>query len=231
MLSTSSVATAPGEIVTLYVANAGPPNVVSAARDASGRLPAIVGDTRVLFDGVPAAMIYSSIGQVSAIVPSGVSATTQIQVEYLGVAGPAVTVPVATAAPGIFACDDRPDVAVVVNASAGGSISCAGDFKAPGPGSVVTFFVTGVGEVTLTDPANPSATGLVFVTVPPLQVLFGDVEAQQCAASFRGMVSDGVVQVNTCVPLELTQGAVTLRVVSGGISSKGGVFVDLRGPS
>ena len=92
-------AVAPGEIVTIYGAGFGPP-ALAVAQYADGQLPTSVGETRVLFDGVAAPMIYASAGQVSAIVPYAVSGSAQVQVEYQGTATAPVAVPVAGAAPG-----------------------------------------------------------------------------------------------------------------------------------
>ena len=67
-------AVAPGEIVTIFGSGFGPATL-AAAQYADGQLPTSVGETRVLFDGMAAPMIYSSAGQVSAIVPYSVSGT------------------------------------------------------------------------------------------------------------------------------------------------------------
>ena len=121
---------------------------LAAAQYVDGRLPTSVGETRVLFDGVAAPMIYAVAGQVSAIVPYAVKASTQVQVEYQGVATAPSLCPSPPRSPGIFACPNKPGVALVINASAGGVISCNDNFVPPAPGSVVTFFVTGDGVPT-----------------------------------------------------------------------------------
>ena len=92
-------AIAPGEIVTIYGSGFGPA-VLAAAQYTDGQLPASVGETRVLFDGAAAPMIYSSAGQVSAIVPYAASETVQVQVEYQGIATAPLPVAVTAAAPG-----------------------------------------------------------------------------------------------------------------------------------
>jgi uncharacterized protein (TIGR03437 family) len=191
----------PGEIVTIYGTSFGSPTLAVAARDADGQLPKSAGDTRVLFDGVPAPMIYSLTGQVSAVVPYAVSGATRIQVEYLGVASVAISVPVAAAAPGVFLCGNKPAVAVMINNSEGGKISCNDDFVAPGPGSVVTFFLTGAGAVTPAIGDGQMPAPPVFpAPVLPWSVSFGGMKAKPCAASFIGLIYPGVIQVNACVP-------------------------------
>jgi GH35 family endo-1,4-beta-xylanase len=75
---------APGETVTIFGTGFGPAEIGYASYDADGQLGARVADTRVLFDGNPSPLVYSINGQVSAVVPYGVSGTTQVQVEYQG---------------------------------------------------------------------------------------------------------------------------------------------------
>src|ERR1019366_7584991 len=149
-----------------------------------------------------APMIYSVAGQVGAIVPYAVSGSVQVQVEFQGMATAPVAVAVAAAAPGIFTCGPKkPGVAVAINASAGGAISCNDDFVPPGPGSVVTFFLTGEGV-----PAPPVADGRLPGGAPypapaaPWSVNFGGIDAPRCAATFAGLVYAGVTQVNACIP-------------------------------
>src|SRR6185295_16548454 len=58
-------AVAPGEIVTILGSGLGPASLVSSRGD-NGRLPAAVAESRVLFDGVPAPMLYASSQALSA---------------------------------------------------------------------------------------------------------------------------------------------------------------------
>src|ERR1039458_4820567 len=141
-------AVAPGEMVTIFGSGFGPATL-AVAQYTDGQLPASAGETRVLFNGKAAPMIYSAAGQVSAIVPYSVSGTVQIQVEYQGTVTPPAAMPVAAALPGIFMCGpNKPGVALVINDSAGGVLSCNADFVPPAPGSVITFFLTGEGVLT-----------------------------------------------------------------------------------
>ena len=218
---------APGEIVTIYGAGFGPA-ALALAQYMDGQLPTSVGETRVLFDGVAAPMIYSSAGQVSAIVPYAVSGSTRVQIEYQGIATAPVAVPVAAAAPGIFTCPNKSAVALVINASAGGVLSCNGDFVPPGPGSVVTLFVTGDGV-----PAPPIDDGRLPgppypVPAAPWAVSVGGIDAPRCAATFAGLVYAGVTQVNVCIPDGVARGAsVPIAFRSGAVSSQPAT-IDLR---
>ncbi|MEO8369798.1 MAG: endo-1,4-beta-xylanase [Candidatus Solibacter sp.] len=190
---------APGEIVAIFGAGFGPPSL-AVAQYADGKLPPSVGETRVLFDGVAAPMIYAVAGQVSAIVPYAVSGSTQVQVEYRGVATPPVATPVTAVVPGIFACPNKPTLALIINASAGGTLSCNDDFVPPAPGSVVTFFVTGDGVPAPAIADGRLPAGPAYPAPPSWSVSFSDIPAPRCAATFAGLVYAGVTQVNACVP-------------------------------
>ncbi len=195
-------AVAPGELVAIYGSGFGPANLISAAYDANGQLPTTVGDTRVLFDGDPAPVIYSLSGQVASVVPYGVSNTTSVQVEYLGVATPGVAIPVASAVPGVFGCGTaKPNAAVVVNQTAGGSISCNSDYVIPKAGDIVTLFTTGEGPVapSIADGRLPAAPTFP-APVNPMTLAFGGIPAQPCGATFTGLVYPGVTQLNACMP-------------------------------
>jgi hypothetical protein len=61
--------------------------------------PNRLGRTRVLFDGVPSPIVYTSAEQISAIVPYGVGSRRSTNVRD------AVSLEVAAAAPGIFTAD------------------------------------------------------------------------------------------------------------------------------
>ncbi len=78
-------AVSPGEIVVLFGANMGPASIVTL-QVSNGTVTNLLAGTQVMFDGVAAPMIYTLNGQVSAVVPYGVTGktTTQVQVQYQG---------------------------------------------------------------------------------------------------------------------------------------------------
>src|SRR5258706_2962372 len=92
---------APGELVTLFGTGIGPPSLVGLIVPRPGFIDNVLSDTLVLFDGMPAPMIYASANQTTAIVPYAVAGkpSTQLQVQFQGRLSPAVTLPVAAAAP------------------------------------------------------------------------------------------------------------------------------------
>jgi len=218
---------APGEIVTVFGAGLGPAALASA-QYTDGRLPTSVGETRVLFDGTPAPMIYASAGQVSAIVPYSVRGSARVQVEYQGTLTAPVVATVAAAAPGIFVCPNKPSSALVINASAGGLLSCNGDFVPPSPGSVVTFYVTGDGiPVPAIDDGRLPA-GPPYAAPVSWNVNIGGIDAPPCAATFAGLVYAGVTQVNVCIPDGVSRTATVSVMFRSGDASSPATTIDLR---
>jgi uncharacterized protein (TIGR03437 family) len=139
---------APGEILTLFGAGIGPSNLVSYNLDAQARVSNELSGTRLLFDGVPAPLLYVSASQLSAIAPYELEGKTktQIEVKYNGVRSPTSEVSVAPAAAGIFAADGSGKgqaAALNQDATVNSSINPADT------GSVLVLFATGEGQ---TDP-------------------------------------------------------------------------------
>ena len=96
---------APGLIVTIFGKGLGPSTLTVAVVTPPARtFPTELATTRVLFDGVPAPLIYVSATQVSAVTPFGVVArsATLMEVEVDGKRSPPVFMPVDPVAPGIF---------------------------------------------------------------------------------------------------------------------------------
>jgi len=77
---------------------------VSAVPDSTGLLDTKFGQTRVLYDGVPAPILFARADQVNAIVPSAVAerTKTRVPVEYRGLASSWQMLSVAESAPGLF---------------------------------------------------------------------------------------------------------------------------------
>ncbi len=153
-------AVSPGELVTIFGTGFGASPIAQASYGSDGYLPVEVGATRVYFDNVAAPMIYSLNRQVSAVAPYDISGATQVQVEYAGLRSQAVSIPVTTAAPGIYCYAGGAGQAVAINTYADQSVAY-NQARPATPGSYLTFFITGEGAT-----ASPWADGLL--PVPPL---------------------------------------------------------------
>jgi uncharacterized protein (TIGR03437 family) len=211
-------AIAPGELVVLGGTMLGPSTGVAGTVDPStGKMVSQLAGTTVLFNGVAAPLLYTSATQVNAIVPYETAGCTQatLQVQYQGVLSSSLTLPCATAAPGIF----------TFNASGAGPAAAAnqdGTFNGPSSpaakGSYVTLYFTGGGQ---TNP--PGVTGSITGTstlkwlIQNTTVTVGGVAATVAFDGAAPTFVDGVLQLNiqlsastpsgTALPVVLTVGS------------------------
>lgn len=195
---------AAGEILSIYGQGIGPATAAASAFDAGGRLPLIVGQTQVFFDGVPAPLFVAGAYQVNVQVPWEVAGkrSTSVQLMYRGVPSNAVDLAVTAAEPELFTLLGTVQAAVL---NQEGSVNDAG--AAAARGSVVSFFATGLGP---TIPA--STTGLRAAEAGALAngvtVRIANVPAEVLyAGPAPGLV--GVTQINARVP--------STTPVSGGV--------------
>lgn len=213
---------APGEMVTIFGSGLGPSQLAQASYDFSGYLANFAGETRVFFDNIQAPLVHASSTQVTAIVPYRVTSSTKVRVEYQLRSSNEVTLPVAAAAPGIFAYPGRTQ-AVVVNQDR--SMNSASNPAARG--EIITLFATGEGQ---TAPAGMDGKLLLAGNWPApvgnLAVTFGGAPGE---VQFKGVVSAGVLQVNVKVPQAAPAGtAVPLVLTVGGVSSAAGFAIALK---
>jgi uncharacterized protein (TIGR03437 family) len=224
----------PGELVTIFGTGIGPAAAAGATTDpATGRLATTIGGVQVLFNAVPAPMIYASSTQISAVVPYEMAsvANPSVWINFAGQTSNPYQLSVAAAAPGLFA----------QNASGSGPgavLNQDNSLNGPGHGaangSVVQVFRTGEG---LTTPQ--AATGAITTaTLPPPQVTPAPVQpvgvfinGQQVpwayAGEAPGMVA-GVMQLNVQIPLYWPSGALAIQVSVGGIMSQSGITVTVQ---
>ena len=148
---------APGEIV-LVAGNFLADSALIGAQTSAGFVAASLGATTVLFDDVPAPLVYTMANQLSAIVPYEVSgqAQTSIQVEYQGVRSTPFTVAVAPTAPGIFTSNES-------GSGQGAIVNQDGSINGPGNpaagGDVISIYATGEGFIANAPPDGTGATG------------------------------------------------------------------------
>ena len=222
-------AVSPGEMIVLYGASLGPDTLIGAALDSSGKVATKLSGTQVLFDSLPAPLIYTSAGQLSALVPYEVAGrpSTQVQVLYNGQTTPAVTIPVTDAIPGLFTVDSSgKGTAAILNQD--GLLNSA-QFAAP-PGSVVTLFGTGEGVTTPVGVDGQLAGTVLPKPNAPISVQIGGLNAAvQYAGAAPGNVA-GVFQINAVVPLAANPGPQPIVVTAGTHSSPSGVTINVLGP-
>jgi uncharacterized protein (TIGR03437 family) len=201
----------------------GPPFLTSMRLDASGRVATELSGTQVLFDGVPAPLLYAYASQVGVVVPYSVAGKKKVTVQliYKGDATYPIDFAVADAGPGIFTMD---------SSGQGQAALLNEDYSLNGPanpaarGSIVMLYATGGGQ---TDPpgvdgeitkdvlARPQLPVAVWVQGQGAEVLY--------AGAAPGCVS-GVMQVNIRLPMNIPSGdrlAVGMKVGGWGPSPDG----------
>jgi len=198
---------APGELVTLRGNYFGPDTGQAAAADSSGLLPTSLGGVRVLFDGVPAPLLYVQSQQINAQAPFELAGrqSTAVQVEYQGVASQTAEIAVQAASPDFFQITPSnpnqaypPPQGIVFNQD--GSLNSPSN---PAPaGSTVWMLGTGGGLF-----IPPLATGTLAPLSPlsklglPVTVTIdgGDPALVEYAGSSPTAPS-GVFQINFVIP-------------------------------
>jgi uncharacterized protein (TIGR03437 family) len=219
-------AVSPGEIIVLYGERLGPSALAGLTINSSGKVDTVSGGTRVLFDGVPAAMLYSSAGQVSAIVPYGVTGrnAVSVQLEYQGQLSPAISLPVAPSAPGIFTQDQSGRGPGAIR-NQDNSVNTA-DNPAEA-GSVIQIFGTGEGQSVPGGVDGGITPDLRSTQQPPSATIGGTPAFIEFAGPAPFAVA-GLLQVNARVPAGLTPGPVPVAVKFGSASSQAGVTVFVK---
>jgi uncharacterized protein (TIGR03437 family) len=215
---------APGEVVLVEGFTIGPSPRVAATIPASGTLGTSVGSTVVAFDGRLAPILYASASYVAAIVPYEVSGSISTSItlnftnQFNSVFPTALTVPVATSAPGLFTLDSSGNGQVVA-INQDGTVN--GTANPAARGSVVLLYATGEGS---TAPAgqNGAITSGRFAPGPilPVTLAIGGQPARVIyAASLPGTVA-GVMQIEAIIPNGVTPGPVPVVVTVGTVGSQ-----------
>jgi uncharacterized protein (TIGR03437 family) len=199
----------------------GPAALTTLRLTADGRVDTLLAVVRVLFDGVPAPLLYVSAKQLSAVVPYGVAPNgrTVVQVDYQGLRSNPLVLWVAPAVVGVFTQNSS-------GRGAGAVLNQDGTLNTPEnpaeKGSIVVLYGTGEGRTT-PEGVDGKVTGEPLPR-PLLRILAqvdGRVAEVLYAGGAPGLVA-GVLQMNVRIPLTARSGAaVPLRI--GGMDGPFGV--------
>jgi uncharacterized protein (TIGR03437 family) len=221
-------AIAPGEVVTLYGSSMGPAALTTLQLDANGNVAKSLAGTVVTFNGTAAALIYTSAGQVSAIVPYGVNskALADVQITYNGAASNTVSIPVTDASPALFTYNSSgKGAAALLNQD--NSVNTPDNPAARG--SVITLFGTGEGQ---TDPGGVDgqvANSVYPKPVLPVSVTIGGIPAAVAYAGAAPGDVAGVIQINVTIDNAVTPGpAVPIAITIGTKTSPAGTTIAVQ---
>ena len=221
-------AVSPGEVVTIFGANLGPVKLSNLQIDDAEHATNVLAGTQVLFDEVPAPLLYTSSAAVGAVVPFGTAGpTTQVRVVYQGQSSDPIVVPVVPAAPALFAQDGSGGgPGAILNAD--GSLNSWD--KPADRGSVIALFGTGLGR---TNPQSEDGAVTIGSTVAtpilPVEVLIAGQPAEIIYAGAAPGMVEGIVQVNVRIP-DTTPLAYDIRVAltAGGYTSPSTIVLNVR---
>jgi len=190
-------AVSPGELVTIFGANLGPPS--GASGNVSGNFVTDTAEnTQVSIGGVAAPILFVSPTQINTVVPFGVTGTSaQVQVLYQGKATASATVSIQAASPALFSLDSNGGgQGAILNQD--GSVNTHTNPAAPG--SEVVLYATGAGLTT------PASTDGFLTTAPypapvlPVSVTIDGLPAHVVYAGAAPGLVAGVLQINVVVP-------------------------------
>jgi uncharacterized protein (TIGR03437 family) len=219
-------AISPGEIVAIGGTGIGP-STPALGTVTNGVVDNKIGDTQVMFDNVPAPILYASSTQTNVIVPYQVAgrATTTVRVYYKDVPGDPVTYNVTATAPAIFTINQQGNGpgAILNQDGRTTNSSTAPEQK----GNVVSVFMTGEGVV----PGNLTgaiATGLRQPLLPVTATIGGISAVVNYYGTSPGLVN-GAMQVNLVIPPTAPSGNnVPIAISVGGVPAQGGVTVAVQ---
>lgn len=203
----------PGELITLFGNTMGPGTLTTFSLSGN-TIPNVLAGTRVLFDGVPAPIIYTRNDQLSAIVPWGVAnkPSVRIAVEYLGVQSPPYHLPVLASKPAIFSANaSGSGPGAILNEN--GSVNQSSNPAAKG--SVIVVYATGGGTMNPAGQDGRVAAGVSGLTLPVTATVGGQTAEVIYAGNAPGLV-EGVIQINLRLSANVPSGDQPVVITIGG---------------
>jgi uncharacterized protein (TIGR03437 family) len=234
--SYASATVSPGELVTMFGSNIGPP-IPATMSVVAGYASTTLGSETVTIAGVNAPILFISADQVTVQVPYEVALGGGFPVVVNnGTNPPALgTVTIAAAAPGIFTSDGSGGgEAAAVNTNGTTGLVTLNSLTSPAHiGDTVSLFLTGEGNYNLALLTGAVATNTGFIVpvgytplpqlAPLPTVVIGGVDAS-AGVSYAGPVPGsilGVLQINVVVPLGSATGAtVPVKITIAGATAQ-----------
>ena len=197
--ASSTDGVSPGEFLVLYGQNLGPAALTTLTLDSQGKVNTFLGGTRVLFNGTAAPLLYTSSGQVSAIVPQNLAgrSTVSIVVEYLGVQSAGMTLPVIGSNPAIFTQNSSGKGDSIVIRLDGSLVTAANPAKQD---DILILYGEGYGDISDGPADGTIVSTLLPKPLDPVRLLIDGKEYPTLYAGGAGGLVSGVLQVNFKVP-------------------------------
>lgn len=192
---------APNSIATIYGTGlAYTTRALSAGDVRAGVIPTVLPGTglRVIVGGIGAGIYYVSPTQINFLVPNILlPGPTEVQIALDAIAGPAIPIQIAKAAPALFQLDRQ----TVIAARTDGSVLTR---DSPGRGGdYVTFYATGLGQVVppLSDREIPFAAAKIKL-LTELKITVDGVTLDPRSIGYAGVSPGfgGLYQINLKLP-------------------------------
>ena len=213
---------APGSLISIFGSGLGPLMAIPGTLQSPGVLANQLGDTQVLFDGIPGALLLVQDSQINAVVPFEVAGrmASKVEVRRSGLAIGSTTVPIAAVAPGLFTLDAGTGLAFAFNAD--GSANSSNNPAAQG--TAVTLYGTGGGQTfpAGTDGRVPDASPYPLV-LPVSATIAGQPANVAWAGETPGQA--GVNTFQLTVPSTAPTGPQPVVLMIGGMSSQPGALI------
>jgi uncharacterized protein (TIGR03437 family) len=202
---------APGECISLYGRLPGPAAGAGAALDQNGRISTTLAGVQVLFNGIPAPLLYASGSQINALAPYAIADLGPITVQVTSAAGNSSTFQmyVEAAQPEVFTSGG---LAVALNQD--GSLNSQNNPAAGG--SMVTIWASGAGLLNGQPADGTIAASAVYVPNLPVAALQDGLSIEVLSASPAPGSVVGVLQIVMRLPQQFF-GA--LQLMMGGFVS------------
>jgi uncharacterized protein (TIGR03437 family) len=222
----------PGMIVTIFGSGLGPATGVGGTVE-NDRVITTAGGVRVLFDGIPAPILYVRQDQINAIVPFSVKGfvhpglpaglSTNVAVEHQGTEVARSTLLLRPTNPGIFRLGAT-EQAVILNED--NTVNTPDNPAARG--SVITLWITGFGEYD-TSFADGTVPAQISSLRGPVSLTVQNQTAELLYAGAAGGLVAGAAQLNARIPaLAPASLRVPLTVTIGSDVLRNGAFISVK---
>jgi uncharacterized protein (TIGR03437 family) len=219
---------APGTIVAVFGTGLGPASLASGTVSPALMVGTDAGGARVLFDGVPAPVLWARQDVIAAVVPyfTSLQPSTRVQVEYQGRRSDPLEAPVSATAPGLFTSNAQGSGnAAVLNQDS--TVNSPANPAATG--SVIALYATGEGISDIPGVDGRVATSILPKPQATVALVIGGKPATDIR--YAGAAPDGVagaMQINVAIPQGVGPGAVPVKLSVGGQNSADGVTISLK---
>jgi uncharacterized protein (TIGR03437 family) len=220
---------APGQMIVVWGTGLGPAQKASLELDSNGLVSTSESGVRILFDGIPAPIVYVTATQCSAVIPyfGATNPTTHVQVEYQGVRSDPFQITVTPTAPGLFSADASGKGQASATNSDG--ITANSTASPAERGSAVILWATGEG---LTDPPGVDGRLAIGVVPKPLAAVSVNIGGLPATVQYAGAAPGnmpGLFQINAQIPGNVQTGdKVPVQITVGAGTSLDGATLAVR---